>query len=204
MDVKRAIVLAIIFATGCATPQEVKQATVALDDGYRNNLELMQKYRDTLESFNQLHHTWARYIHRRLLLSLAVDWATVDPGPNVPDAVMKATRDELGDEVLAWINRNRLIGLPARGPLASGSAKLDALVQGLPALTNLVRERVDSQIASQKDFQSSVAFDEYARRMGVLRNANAAVRGYLGVDVTVSKDDVKDIADSIKKLRSGT
>ncbi len=197
------LLLSVLYATGCATPQEVKRATVALDEGYRNNLETVEKYRDTIQSIKRLHYNWARYIKGRLLLSLAVDWATLDPPPSENEAVMKATHEQLGDDIVAWVNKNRLAGLRPHGPLAAGTAKLDRLVHALPALANLVRKKVDADLASDKDIQSLASFDKYANRVALLRSANAAVRDYLAVDITVSKEDVKEIADSIKHLRSG-
>jgi len=164
---------------------------------------MMRKYRDSVDALNRLQHNWARYVKVRMLLSLAVDWATLDPPPNLDDRAMGAIRDQLGDEIVAWVNRNRLAGLRPRPPLAAGKVKLDQLLQELPELASLVRKKADRDLAASEQLKSLAPFDEYARRMAVLRSANVAVRDYLAVDVTVSKEDVNEIADAIKKLGRG-
>jgi hypothetical protein len=42
---------------------------------------------------------------------------------------------------------------------------------------------------------------KYLGDLGVLRQLNAAEKSYLDIDVTVKGEDVKEIADAIRKLQ---
>jgi hypothetical protein len=185
---------------GCATPLEIKQSTAALDKGYEANIALMQQYRDTIDSINQLHHSWSRYIRSRHLLNIAIQCATLEQKANAEKLPSKAA--VLGPEIVEWINKHRLSGLQRQDPLADGNSNVNDLVQGLPALASLIRKKVDAAIAAQEKFRDLTPFDQYAKDVALLKNANGAVKEYLDIDVTVSKDDVESIAKAIEELGS--
>jgi hypothetical protein len=198
---RRAFLYALLLFAGCATPREVKQATAALDKGYEANVALMQQYRDTLDSINQLHHSWSRYIKTRHLLNLAIQCTTLDQSANA--ATLSARAGVLGSDVVAWINVHRLSGLQRQDPFAQGTSNVNDLVQGLPVLASLIRKKVDAAIAAQEKVRDLTPFDQYAKNVTLLKNANGAVQEYLDIDVTVSKDDVESIVKAIEQLRSG-
>jgi len=194
----------------CATPDEVKQAATALDKSYADNAQLMQKYEDTVKGLNELHHKWVRYLQSREFLSLSLECATIDQSADT--ARLPARLKRLGPGIQAWINSHRLKGLPqveglpqANGvpqepPLQAGTATVGQLIEGLPALVFLVHKQVDASIASggADDFSG---FDKYAKDVTTLRAANKAIKQYLDIDVTVSSDDVKEIAGDLATLR---
>jgi len=177
---------------GCATPVEVKQATTALDAAYDDNIALMRRYRDAVDSMNQLHHSWSRYIATRNYLNMALQCATVDLG----DEILKKRYDRLESDLQSWVNENRLAPLPAKGGFKAGTKTMGALVEALPALIPLVKKRAEAGITAQ-DLR---AFDEYARNVAVLKASNKAVKEYLDVDVTISKDDFQGLKDAIQEL----
>jgi len=185
------MVFALVFTgvTGCATPDEIKQATSALDVAYDDNIALMTKYRDTVDAMNELHHSWSRYILTRHLVNKAIQCATLAEATACTEKI-------LGGRVLGWVNQYRLSSLPAQAPLEAGKVSLSHLIQGLPALIPLVEEEAASHVLSQ----DLAAFDEYGKKVMVLKAANRAVKDYLDIDVTVSKDDVDALADAIEKL----
>jgi hypothetical protein len=189
--------LAFLFFAGCATPVEIKQATTLLDEAYGENIALVGKYRDTVESINQLHQSWARYIKTRLLLGIAISSSTTDPSSAAAAGTLNGL---LGADILAWVNAHRLNGLSAQGPLVAGSSRMSTLVEGLPSLVSLVQKQVDGTIAANEKFADLTPFDVYAKKAMVLKKANLAVRDYLDVDVTVSKEDVQSIAEAIHQL----
>ena len=50
----------IASLVGCATPPEVKQALVSLDNGYADNLKMMQQYRELVAQINEREQTWSK------------------------------------------------------------------------------------------------------------------------------------------------
>jgi hypothetical protein len=189
----------VLSCIGCATPNEVKQATTALDKQYDDNVALITQYRDTVDAMNQLEQSWSRYVRTRTLTNLAIESATQPVAtPKLADV-----EEVLEGPLLKWVNAHRLTGLPEQDKLVAGHQNVSGVIQGLPELLALVRTKLDAAAAAKAAEQDLSAYDDYARRVAVLKSANAAVKGYLDVDVTVSKDDVHAIADAIKKLGAG-
>jgi len=191
--------LGLLLCVGCATPTEVKQATTALDKAYTENAQLMQQYRDTLESLHELHHNWTRYILTRELLSLSLELASVDQSADL--ARLPARVKRLGGPIVDWIKSHRLKGLPAQSDFPAGTVSVGQLLEALPGLVFLIRQSVDSSIAQDAVGTNYSAFDKYASDVATLQAANAAVKQYLDIDVTVSDNDVKEIAAGLSALR---
>ena len=190
----------LLFCVGCATPTEVKQATTALDKAYADNAQLMHQYRETLESLHELHHNWTRYVLTRELLSLSLELASIDQTADV--AKLPARVKRLGVPIVDWIKSHRLKGLPAQSDFPAGTVTVGQLLEALPGLVFLIRQSVDASMAleviSKEDYS---AFDKYASDVATLQAANAAVKQYLDIDVTVSGNDVKEIAAGLAALQ---
>ncbi|MDH5741263.1 MAG: hypothetical protein OEY77_13150 [Nitrospira sp.] len=202
------IVALSLVGLGCATPPEVKQALIAKDQAYIESQRLMQEYRELVENVTSRHHQWYRYIQTRLKLNLALQWATTNPKlTNVGDAdLAKDDADLLGPEVIALINDIRLKNLPERkGPMGqvvfhAGSGDMNDLLQKLPELIGRVEQRVakDSAASSMVD---GTAFDQYRTNVEAVRRINAIVKQYLDIDVTLSRNEVQSLAESVRTLR---
>ena len=201
----------LVLLAGCATPPPVKQAVASLDEGYAQNLELMRQYRELVQNINDRHRLWTVYVQDRAKLDLALQWATSDPKPIQVDG--RPTEEQytaishrlLGPEVTTVINQMRLSGLPERETsagttvFAAGTNDMTKVVQSLPALVNVISDNV------RKEYERVAAadlsgFDAYATNVVALRQINKVIRGYLNVDITVQREDVRDIADSIREL----
>jgi len=188
---------ALLGCVACATPNEVKQATSALDQQYDDNAALIAKYRDTLEAMNQLEQSWSRYVRTRTYLNMSLTCATQQiDNPKT----LQGYQTKLDGPLLAWVNAHRLSGLASQDKLAEGHEKVSQIVQGLPQLVALIRSKIAAEQAEKAGRRDLSVYDEYAQRVAVLKNANGAVKSYLDVDVTVSKDDVQAIAEAIQKL----
>ena len=202
------IVALSLVGLGCATPPEVKQALIAKDQAYIESQRLMQEYRELVENVTSRHHQWYRYIQTRLKLNLALQWATTNPKlTDVGDAdLAKDDADLLGPEVIALINDIRLKNLPERkGPMGqvvfhAGSGDMNNLLQKLPELIGRVEQRVakDSAASSMVD---GTAFDQYRTNVEAVRRINAIVKQYLDIDVTLSRNEVQSLAESVRTLR---
>ena len=202
------IVALSLVGLGCATPPEVKQALIAKDQAYIESQRLMQEYRELVENVTSRHHQWYRYIQTRLKLNLALQWATTNPKlTDVGDAdLAKDDADLLGPEVIALINDIRLKNLPERkGPMGqvvfhAGSGDMNDLLQKLPELIGRVEQRVakDSAASSMVD---GTAFDQYRTNVEAVRRINAIVKQYLDIDVTLSRNEVQSLAESVRTLR---
>ncbi|MGH7232558.1 MAG: hypothetical protein ACREJU_14550 [Nitrospiraceae bacterium] len=193
---------------GCATPVEVKQALAVKDQHYAENIRLTEQYRQLVEQVNVRFQHWHRYVTTRHLLNLALAWAATDPKrSSVPDQEYAGLTAELmGVEVRGLVNDTRLQGLPARtGPdgqvlFAAGTGDTNGIIKKIPSLIAAVGRQVDL------DYQRSTRidlspFDDYRTNVEVLRRLHSMVKGYLDIDMTVRRDDVKEIADAIKAPR---
>ncbi len=206
-----AIVLVLGLVPACASPPEVKQALRAKDQAYLENAQLMDQYRELLENVNTRFEYWQRLIETRLKLSLALKWATTDPGANDPPEKQLLLADtvaqQLGPDILKLVNKVRLAKLPARTGSANqelfkkGDGTMTTLIQALPGLTAAIDEavRVDyRKTVTPTDFS---AYDDYRTNIAALRRMNHAVENYLDIDVTASNQDVAQLADALRALR---
>ncbi len=202
------VVALSLVATGCATPPEVKQALLAKDQAYLESQRLMQEYRELVGNVTSRHQQWYRYVQTRLKLNLALQWATTNPKlTDVGDAdVANDDADLLGSEVIALINDIRLKHLPERkGPTGqvvfhAGTGDMNNLLQKLPELIGRVEQRVakDSNASSSVDL---TAFDQYRTNVEAIRRINAIIKQYLDIDVTLSRNDLQSLAESVRTLR---
>lgn len=202
------IVALSLLCIGCATPPEVKQALIAKDQAYGENVRLMQQYRELVGNVTERHQQWYRYVQTRLKLNLALQWATTNPKlTDVGDVdLAKDDADLLGPEVIALINEIRLKSLPERkGPTGqvvfhAGVGDMNNLLQKLPELIGRVEQRVakDSQVPSSVDL---TAFDQYRTNVEALRQINAIIKQYLEIDVTLPRSEVQSIAEAVRTLR---
>ena len=210
------LVSVLLFAVGCATPPEVKQALVSLDRSYAENAKVMRQYGELVGTVSDRFDQLNRYVQYRAGLDLALLWATTNPpgkreagvDPAAADAAYAgASAAVLGKEVLAVVNEIRLAGLPGRrgddpaggAVFTQGSADMDQLVRRLPRLVNAVAASVDR--AAHAAPRERAAFDAYAKNVEALRQINATVKRYLDIDVTVAPQDVREIADAIREIQ---
>jgi hypothetical protein len=196
--------IALVGVVACATPNEVKQATTALDKAYDENAALVRQYRETFDSMSQLEESWSRYVTTRNLLNLALTCATQDPDAKTLPIVELV----LGDALVGWVNGHRLPGLQAQSKLTAGPKEgaknaVGKLIQGLPELVSLIGAKVDASAMAHRAVREAALskIEHSAKDVEVLKGANHAVKDYLDVDVTVSKDDVQTIAQAIETLR---
>jgi hypothetical protein len=194
---------------GCATPVEVKQALVSIDDGYAENLKLMAQYRELVENINTRHEYWSRYIRERLMLNTVLLWATNNPRPTgeLPDEDHAEVVGEiLGSELVALVNEIRLEGLPSRkNPdgdviFEVGRSDINQIIYTLPRIIREVDKKVEADYkeATQIDF---TAFEDYRKNVTALRQINAMIKRYVDIDITIKPEDFQEIADAIRALQ---
>ena len=209
MPRRHAILIAICLfvLAGCATPAPVKQALVDLDQGYGENLRLMQQYRQLVQNVNERHHYWHRYTQQRLLLDLALKSMTQDAWRGDAEKA-DITADRLADPLLKIVNELRLPGLPEQKG-ADGTIKFEAgkpgnttgrIVERLPEIVNRVTDKVDMDYKEVVKGDLS-QYDVYLANVSGLRQINATIKRYLDIDVTVTPKDLSEIAISIRKLQ---
>jgi hypothetical protein len=201
------IALGLFALAGCATPAPVKQALVDLDQGYGENLRLMQQYRQLVQNVNERHRYWHRYTQQRLLLDLALKSMTQDYWRGDAEKA-DDTAQRLGDPLRKVVNELRLPGLPEQKG-ADGTMKFEAgkpgntagrMVERMPEIVNRVTDKVDA------DYQMVVGgdlsqYDVYLANVSALRQMNATIKRYLDIDVTIAPKDLSEIANSIRKLQ---
>ena len=207
---RAASVLILTALTGCATPPAVKQAVTSIDQGYADNLEMMNQYRALVVQTNERYGLWLRYVRSRALLNSAVKWATTDPvandSPDRAKAKVGIESDFLGPDLIKEVNKIRMKGLPARaGPEgtvfeASQHGTMTTVVEALPALVNAVNRKVDADAAAMPKNDLS-GFDAYATNVSALRQINSTIKTYLDIDVTVKPEDLNEITQAIRALR---
>ena len=200
--------LLLALATGCTTPPEIKQALNAKDQAYVENQRLMSQYRQLVQNINERHRTWYRFVQTRLKLDLAVQWATTDPKvAAVPDdQLAQDDADLLGPDVVGFINKMRLQGLPerkgsgGRSVFQAGTKDMNTLLQELPELIALVGEKVEKD-SGQAASADMTVFDKYQTNVQALRRINAMIKHYLEIGVKLEPGEVQSLAESISTLR---
>lgn len=203
-----ALCLCVGGFAGCATPVEVKQALAVKDQHYAENVKLAEQYRQLAGNVNDRFQQWYRYVTTRHMLNLALTWATTDPKrASVTDQEYAGLVTQLlGSDVTARVNDIRLQGLPARtGPdgqvlFAAGKGDTTGVLKTIPSLITAVSKQVDQEYQRSTRIDLS-PFDDYRTNVEVLRRLHSMVKGYLDIDVTVRREDIKEIADAIKASR---
>jgi hypothetical protein len=206
-EVRLVVLYCLMIFGGCATPPAVKQALVGLDEGYKENLKLMQQYRQLVGNVNERHHYWYRYTRQRLLLDLALKSMTEDHWNGDREKVAD-TAELLGEGLQSLVNDLRLSGL-AQQLGTDGTVKFEAgkpgntagkIVARLPEIVNRVTERVneDYSVVVTGDMGH---FDAYRANVSALRQINATIKRYLDIDVTIPSKDVSEIANAIRELQ---
>jgi hypothetical protein len=193
---------------GCATPVEIKQALAAKDQHYAENVRMAEQYRQLAGQVNARFQHWYRYVTTRHLLNLALAWAATDSRrSNVSDQEYAGVAAELmGAEVRGLVNDIRLQGLPARtGPdgqvlFAAGKGDTTGIIKKIPTLLAAVGRQVDLDYQRFTRIDLS-PFEDYRTNVEVLRRLHSMVKGYLDIDMTVRRDDVKEIAEALKAPR---
>lgn len=203
------IVICLSFLVGCATPPEIKQAVVSLDDGYAENIKLMTQFGDLTEQNALRFKNWTLYIQNRAYLDMALLWVTTDPKPFSPNVTGQQFTEEaakrLGPKVINVVNELRLKNLRSHTGTDGievfrvGNKSMTELIEGLPALVNAVRAKVEDDNKTHFDVDM-VAFKDYQKNVNALRRINNSVKQYLDIDITVRPEDIKDIADSVRTL----
>lgn len=210
------IALFLFAFAGCATPPEVKQALVDMDDGYVENLQMMQQYRQLVNNIHERHRYRFQYTKHHLLLDLALQSMTQDywrPLTRDGETLTKeeyvdVTAKKLGVPLVKVVNELRLVRLKSHQG-SDGTLKFEAgkpgntvgkIVVRLPEVVNLVTEKVD------EDYKKIVTgemshFDSYRTNVGALRQINATIKRYLDIDVTIAPEDISEIASAIRQLQ---
>jgi hypothetical protein len=183
-----------------------------MDQGYVENLQMMQQYRQLVNNIHERHRYWFQYAKHRLLIDLALRsmtqdyWRSTDTRPK--EAYVDATAMVLGDPLVKVVNELRLASLKSHHG-SDGSLKFEAgkpgntagkIVGRLPEVVNLVTEKVN------QDYKKIVTgkmshFDSYRTNVGALRQINATIKRYLDIDVTVAPEDISEIARAIRQLQ---
>jgi len=206
------ILLCLLVFIGCATPPPVKQALADMDAGYAENLNLMQQYRKLTENIQERHRYWYRYTQQRLLLDLALRSMTQDYWRGKKGYV-DDTADLLGQDLLKVVNDLRLAGLEEQRGTAE-TVKFEAgktgnsaskIVERLPEVVNRVTEKVEKDYQKRKNERKGTGnmgpYDSYLTNVSALRQINATIKRYLDIDVTISPEDLSEIAKSIRQLQ---
>ncbi|HJU05171.1 MAG TPA: hypothetical protein VJ692_08445 [Nitrospiraceae bacterium] len=201
--------LCLGILAGCATPVEVKQALTLKDQQYTENMKLMEQYRVLDETISARQTLWSRYLKNRSLLSVALAWATTNPS-----GTPGASKRILGDEIVGWVNDHRLKGLGSREEVfLEGKGELTTIIRDLPTLIALVPSRVrELEEEDKKELNTQLntelragdepgPYDVYRTNISALRQINVAIKQYLDIDLTVRREDVKEIADAVRALR---
>jgi len=200
---------AALVLSGCATPPPVKQSVAAMDRAYADNARMMTQYRGLVNAVNERYEYWYKHVTQRGLLNLALVWIATDPAANRSDdmasALVDATAQQLGPELMREVNKLRFADLPARtGASAAFDAGSDGDVtktaQALPRLVRLVNRQADAQYAMLAA-NDMAGFDAYARNVAALRQINASIRDYLDVQIDVEPRDIGEIAQAIRSLQ---
>jgi hypothetical protein len=219
----------LVLPLGCATPPEVKQALVAKDAAYAENARLMNIHRELLVNLDERYWHWYRYAKKLSALDNALKWATTDPEPpqTAVDALTKTGMplDKAQEQarlnhvsmvkqvmtnqaaLLKVINTIRLKDLPERKGkdgqtvFARGQEDMNRLVQGIPDLIEAINQGIEAEFQEDSKATDYSAFDDYQTNLAALRRINGMVKRYLDIDVTVTRDEVRDLADSVNKLR---
>jgi hypothetical protein len=197
----------VTMATACVTPPEIKQALIAKDQAYIENERLMAAYRELLRNISDRHRTWYRFVRSRLILDVAVQWATTDPKrQDVSDGELTdADAEILGPEVVSLINDIRLQSLPERtgstgqAIFKTGTRSMETVLQQLPELVARVEQNVQKKAGAQP--ADMAAFDAYRTNIEALRRINAMIKHYLDIDVTVTPAQVQSIAEAAAVLQ---
>lgn len=210
------IIFCLFAFSGCATPPEIKQALVDKDEGYVENLKLMQQYRKLVGNIHERHHYWYRYTKQRLLLDIAlrsmtqdywreknIDGEKLTKEENVDDTVI-----QLGGKLHKVVNELRLAKLVEQKGTA-GKPKFNAgepdntaskIVERLPEIVNRVTEKVE------EDYKKIVTgdmshFNSYRTNVSAIRQINATIKRYLDIDVTIAPENISEISKSIQQLQ---
>lgn len=212
------IVACLIMLSSCTTPAAIKEATVALDQGFKDNLKMMQQYRELVTQINERHFHWWQYMQRRAFLRSALLWATTDPRSTdrkVSDEdIVDINKEILGGSLIEIINAIRLSDLPERkgsdGKVVfrkneravqdSLRVTVGRIIQKLPTLINAIDAKVESDYKTLVE-NDLAGFDAYKTNVKTLTRINATIKRYLDIDVTVEPKDIDEIADAIRKLQ---
>ncbi|HSL02469.1 MAG TPA: hypothetical protein VK901_02885 [Nitrospiraceae bacterium] len=222
--------LGLLVCIGCATPPEVKQALVAKDQAYAENARLMNIHRELLVAVDTRYWHWYRYAKKLALLNSGLKWATTDPEvpENAVEKLTKAgmpldqAREQASlnyvsvvkletvgqnKKLLTVINRMRLEGLPERrgkdGQVVfeQGHGDMNKFVQAIPELIEEINGHVEAEFREENKATDYSAFDDYRTNLAALRRINGMIKRYLDIDITVKRDDIRELADSVKALQ---
>lgn len=212
------LVALTLMCVGCATPPEVKQALIAKDQAYAENARLMDIHRELLLNIDQRYSYWYQYTKQLALLNLALKWATTDPGSTEDAAragLVSATIKEFGKDpevrsaLIKAINSMRLKDLPERKDaqgmvvFEKGRADMNSLIREIPTLIGAIQKNVETERkADEKNKPTDYSgFDDYQTNLAALRRINGMVKQYLDIDVTIHREDIQQLSESVKALR---
>ena len=78
---------------------------------------------------------------------------------------------------------------------------MNKLVQAVPELIEAINRHVESEFREESTATDYSAFDDYRTNLAALRRINGMIKGYLDIDLTVKRDDIRELADSVNALR---
>jgi predicted DNA binding CopG/RHH family protein len=76
----------------------------------------------------------------------------------------------------------------------------DDIIQNLPKLVHFVGKSVDTNFENQR-YQDMKHFEIYKNNVQALRQINNSIKRYLDIDVTVSSEDIREIATGYRALQ---
>lgn len=222
-----AAVIMLVLPIGCTTPPEIKEALVTKDLAYVENARLMNIHRELLVTVDERFWHWYRYAKQVALLDEALKWTADDPDPpdTLVDRLIKEgispdkAREEarlrhiaqtklvLGDRLLKVINHMRLKDLPERKDkggtvvFEKGQEDMNGLVQAIPDLVSAINKSIASEYQEENKAADYSAFDDYQTNLAGLRRINGMIKRYLDIDVTVKREDIQQLSESVNALR---
>jgi len=210
-DSSFSMVVVVAVLTGCATPPPVKESVISMDQGYADNMRMMQQYRELVVQVNARYEYWFKYVNSRAKLNSALIWATTDPAAQKTsdaDQIMLVDEERklLGANVIKIVNDIRLPGLPERRGSsdmvfkANRNGDITKIIQTLPHLVNVINDDVEKEYR-QIAMNDLSGFDDYATNVAALARINSTIKQYLSIDVTIKPDDLNEITQAIRQLR---
>ena len=114
-------------------------------------------------------------------------------------ARLQAQNDETDESVESW---KRVLEIAATDPEALEQVgRLLGRQNRVPELIEVINSYVETEFREESKATDYSAFDDYRTNLAALRRINGMIKGYLDIDLTVKRDDIRELADSVKALQ---